>query len=264
MSHAKPIGVECSMRHRTTLIASLASLVLAASASGQATTPDSAPARRGRGSSAHHASVQTHTRALASTVEAIVHEGGHAGIVVKLESVVGLETMYPVSAVFTSPRWYVRLPAVAAPVRALLALHEGGSRQLEGPGPRLVDQRATRCLALLRQPVRRVYVGSFHHVFIATSANALGRAPVFGTVGSGVCRTPERLHWHTVVGSGPTYMDALDQIVAQAGGVAWVAAENGRGQCGIGLVVTGQPLLEGIDCLGSHLLELPPTTPLRR
>lgn len=205
--------------------------------------------------------MQTHTRALASTVEAIVHEGGHAGIVVKLESVVGLETMYPVSAVFTSPRWYVRLPAVGAPVRALLALHEGGSRHLEGPGPRLVDQRATRCLALLRQPVRRVYVGSFHHVFLATSANALGRPPVFGTVGSGICTTPERLHRHTVVGSGPTYMDALDQIVAQAGGVAWVAAENGRGQCGIGLVVTGQPLLEGGDCLGSYVLQLPPTPP---
>ena len=56
-------------------------------------------------------------------------------------------------------------------------------------------------------------------------------------------------------------MDALDQIVAQAGGVAWVATENGRGQCGIGLVVTGQPLLEGGDCLGSYVLQLPPTPP---
>lgn len=258
-----PLGVECNMRHRT-LIACMASLVLATSASGQTAAPVAAPARQGSGSSAHHASVPTHTRALASAVEAIVEEGGHAGVVVKLEPVVGLETMYPVSAVFTEPRWYVRLPPIGTPVRALLALHEGGSRRLEGPGPRLVDRRATRCLALLRQPVRRVYVGSFHHVFIATSANALGRPPVFGTVGSGICRTPERLHWHTVAGSGPTYMDALDQIVAQAGGVVWVAAENGRGQCGIGLVVTGRPLLEGIDCHGSHLLELPPTTPLRR
>ena len=119
----------------------------------------------------------THTRALASTLAAIVQEGRHAGIVVKLEPIVGLETVYPVSAVFIQPRWYVRLPPVGAPTRALLAMHEDRSRHLEGTGPRLVDSRATRCLALLRQPVGRVYAGSFHHVFIAVTTSAYQLSP---------------------------------------------------------------------------------------
>lgn len=52
----------------------------------------------------------THTRALASTLEAIV----------------GLETVYPVSAVSSQRRWYARLPPVGAPTRAFLAMHEDG------------------------------------------------------------------------------------------------------------------------------------------
>lgn len=205
----------------------------------------------------------THTRALASTLAAIVQEGGHAGIVVKLEPIVGHETVYPVSAVFSQPRWYVRLPPVGAPTRALLAMHEDRSRHLEGTGPRLVDSRATRCLALLREPVGRVYAGSFHHVFIAVTADAMRRTPRFGTVFSGVCTQPSRLQTGLVVAGGPTVMDALDQAVAQVSGVAWLAAENGRGQCGVGFVVPGQALYQGVDCVGTVTQEQPPTSPAR-
>lgn len=205
-----------------------------------------------------------HTRALASTIDAIVHAGGHAGFVVKLEPVVGLENVYPVSAVFNRPWWHVRLPPPGTPTRALLALHESGPRRIDGPGPRLVDRRATRCLALLRRPVRRLHVGSFHHVFVTVTADALRRRAVFGMVGSGACAAPDRLHARTVVTGGPTYMDALDQAVAQAGGVAWVAAENGRGQCGVGFVAPAQPRHPGQECVGLIRLEQPPTAPPAR
>lgn len=217
---------------------------------------------------AHTAPAQTSsvtpTRALAPTLEAIVNEGAYAGIVAKLEPIVGLETTYPVSAVFSQPRWYVRLPPIGSPTRALLAVHEDAWRHVDGTGPRLVDARASVCLALLRRPVHRVYAGSFHHVFIAVTADAMRRTPRFGTVGSGgACTPPPGLRTRLVIASGPTFMDALDQAVQQAGGVAWLAAENGRGQCGIGFVAPAQPLHHGVDCVGTVTVEQPPTSPLR-
>lgn len=55
---------------------------------------------------------------------------------------------------------------------------------------RNADARASVCLALLRRPVHRVYAGSFHHVFIAVTADAMRRTPRFDTVGSGGACTP--------------------------------------------------------------------------
>ena len=167
------------------------------------------------------------------------------------------------TAVFSQPRWYVRLPPIGTPTRALLAMHEGGSRHLEGTGPRLVDSRATRCLALLRQPVRRVYAGSFQHVFISVTADAMGRTPRYGIVFSGISTQPSRLHTGLVVVGGPTVIDALDQAMTQAGGGAWLAAENSRGQCGVGFVVPGQRLYQGVHCVSPVTLEQPPTSPAR-
>ena len=108
-----------------------------------------------------------------------------------------------------------------------------------------------------------MYVGSFQHVFLSVTAEALGRRPVYGTVASGACTPPTRLQTRTVVAGGPTYMDALDQAVAQAGGVVWVAAENGRGQCGVAFVTPGRPLHPDVGCLGLYTLEQPPTPPAR-